>query len=73
MELQTSLKITLTQQTLQHTMNFEEFSALKSDIRVSADEQLKVLNITKFSKKALTSTNIQIHLSFIDAIVEEEH
>ena len=70
MELQTSLKITLTQQTLQHTMNFEEFSALKSDIRVSADEQLKVLNITK---QALTSTNIQIHLSFIDAIVEEEH
>ena len=34
-ELQTSLDISLAQQTLQHTMNFDEFSELKSDIRVS--------------------------------------
>ena len=34
-ELQTSLDISLAQQTLQHTMNYDEFSELKSDIRVS--------------------------------------
>ena len=43
-QLQTSLKITLTQQTLQHTMNFEEFSALKSDNRVSIQKLVLLIN-----------------------------